>query len=304
MRHQLLWSEARLTTTDVAQHLISFGEFAAMYLFNWCNELWKIEDLKDFDDMFTQFADQMEVDGVDIKEVPLPENWLSIFKKREFVDDIDEASEIELNEGLLKKFLLFLFGELPRAKLIDSLRYNPDKANTPLDTDLLNHEKLNALSGEWLTSDFGKIFTFAQNLDQNKELPLFQTFYRRLQDDFGGKFKKTADNEPQNPNNRKRQVELFYETLPQVRRALANVPTYMVFDDHEITDDWNLCPLWRDRVLTTPLGRAVIRNGMLAFALFQGWGNDPLLYKKGKHKELLDLASQLLPPESKLNRLQ
>ncbi|MEQ1531143.1 MAG: hypothetical protein ABL925_17645, partial [Methylococcales bacterium] len=304
MRHQLLWSEARLTTTDVAQHLISFGEFAAMYLFNWCNELWDLNQLKDFDDMFTNFADQMEVDGVDIKEVQLPGNWQSIFKKRDFavpnknsVVHIDEASEIELNNDLLKNFLLFLFGELPRAKLIDSLRYDPDKDRKPLDTNLLNHEKLNALpEEEWLSLGFVEIFTFAQKLNET-ELRLFRTIYKRLQKDFGGKFKKTVDNDPQNPNNRKRQVELFYETLPQVRRALANVPTYMVFDDHEITDDWNLCPLWRDRVLTTPLGRAVIRNGMLAFALFQGWGNDPLLYKKGKHKQLLDYATQLFASE-------
>src|SRR4029450_14059731 len=67
----------------------------------------------------------------------------------------------------------------------------------------------------------------------------------------------------------------FRRTLPKVRRALANTPTYMIFDYHEITDDWYLNPIWRDRVLTNPLGRTIIRNGMLAYALFQGWGNDP-----------------------------
>ena len=41
----------------------------------------------------------------------------------------------------------------------------------------------------------------------------------------------------------------------KVRRALANVATYMIFDDHEVTDDWYLSPIWRDRVLTAPLGR-------------------------------------------------
>lgn len=313
MRHQLMWSEARLTTVDVDQHLISFGEFAAMYLFNWCNELWNLDELKDFDDMFTGFVNQLFVslkkdkDGK-VEDGVLRDNWISIFKKREFVVDIDEASEgkiddnsseRKIDDNLLKKFLLFLFGELPRAKLIDSLRYNPGSVNTPLDIDLLDHEKLNALSNaEWQSRGFVEIFTFAQKLDQ-PELRLFRTFYKRLQNNFGGKFKNATDNEPLNPNNRKRQVELFYETLPQVRRALANVPTYMVFDDHEITDDWNLCPLWRDRVLTTPLGRAVIRNGMLAFALFQGWGNDPLLYKNGKHKQLLDLANQLFAAGAK-----
>ena len=35
-------------------------------------------------------------------------------------------------------------------------------------------------------------------------------------------------------------VELFKAVLPQVRRVLANVPSLMIFDDHEITDDWNI----------------------------------------------------------------
>ena len=33
---------------------------------------------------------------------------------------------------------------------------------------------------------------------------------------------------------------IYAENLPFVRRALANVATYMIFDDHEVTDDWFL----------------------------------------------------------------
>ena len=47
----------------------------------------------------------------------------------------------------------------------------------------------------------------------------------------------------------------FYDALPRVRRALANVPTYMIFDDHDVTDDWNISRAWRDQVHTSPLGR-------------------------------------------------
>ena len=35
------------------------------------------------------------------------------------------------------------------------------------------------------------------------------------------------------------QLERARRVLPAVRRVLANIPTYMIFDDHEITDDWN-----------------------------------------------------------------
>ena len=43
-------------------------------------------------------------------------------------------------------------------------------------------------------------------------------------------------------------VEAWRDAVPKVARALANVPTYMIFDDHEITDDWYLSDRWRERV--------------------------------------------------------
>jgi phosphodiesterase/alkaline phosphatase D-like protein len=36
------------------------------------------------------------------------------------------------------------------------------------------------------------------------------------------------------------QLKCAYHVLPKVRRVLANIPTYMIFDDHDITDDWNI----------------------------------------------------------------
>jgi hypothetical protein len=67
----------------------------------------------------------------------------------------------------------------------------------------------------------------------------------------------------------------YRDALAAIRRVLANIPTYMIFDDHEITDDWYLNGQWCTNVLTTELGRAVIRNGLAAYTLFQAWGNDP-----------------------------
>ena len=70
-------------------------------------------------------------------------------------------------------------------------------------------------------------------------------------------------------------LEEFRSTLPQVRRALANIASYTICDDHEITDDWFLDGAWCQRVLASPLGRQIVRNGLLAYALFQAWGNTP-----------------------------
>ncbi len=67
----------------------------------------------------------------------------------------------------------------------------------------------------------------------------------------------------------------YRDVLPKVRRVLANVPTMMIFDDHEITDDWNLDLPWAQAVYGAPEGRRIITNGLLAYLLFQHWGNVP-----------------------------
>lgn len=90
-------------------------------------------------------------------------------------------------------------------------------------------------------------------------------------------------------------TKLYRRAVPFVRRALANVATYMIFDDHEITDDWNLTQQWRNQVNTSPLGRTIVRNGLVAYAMFQGWGNDPVRFAKNKGKKLLDAIEELMP---------
>jgi hypothetical protein len=87
----------------------------------------------------------------------------------------------------------------------------------------------------------------------------------------------------------------FRDGLPFVRRAMANIPTYMMIDDHDVTDDWNLNALWRDRVYPTPLGRAILRNGLMSYALFQAWGNDPAAFEAGANRTLLDEIEKACP---------
>ena len=86
-------------------------------------------------------------------------------------------------------------------------------------------------------------------------------------------------------------VEAFRAAVPKVARALANCATYMIMDDHEVTDDWNLNARWQNRVYTKALGRNVVRNAMMAYAVFQGWGNDPSAFTSGNNKDLLDQTS-------------
>ena len=67
----------------------------------------------------------------------------------------------------------------------------------------------------------------------------------------------------------------FVKPLLQVRRALAHVPTYMIFDDHDVTDDWNLTRGWEQEVYGNPLSKRMIGNALIGYLLCQGWGNAP-----------------------------
>ena len=71
------------------------------------------------------------------------------------------------------------------------------------------------------------------------------------------------------------QLQMFATVLPEVRRALANIPSYMICDDHEVTDDWNMTFDIAVKLHGDPLGRRILRNGIVAYSVCQHWGNVP-----------------------------
>lgn len=81
--------------------------------------------------------------------------------------------------------------------------------------------------------------------------------------------------------------------LWKVRRALANVPVYMICDDHDISDDWYLNRAWCTDVLSKPLGKRAVQNGLLAYAVFQAWGNTPEQFESGQTGGKLLQAAEL-----------
>ncbi|WP_017653238.1 hypothetical protein [Fortiea contorta] len=89
-----------------------------------------------------------------------------------------------------------------------------------------------------------------------------------------------------------RDLQQFIYTLGKVRRALANIPMYTIFDDHDVSDDWNLNQAWCLRVLGMPLGRRVVQNALLAYTVFQAWGNTPKQFAAGQNGEKLLAAAQ------------
>jgi hypothetical protein len=68
----------------------------------------------------------------------------------------------------------------------------------------------------------------------------------------------------------------FRSALPKVRRVLANIATYMVIDDHDVTDDFFMNRALCENFLgsdVAELGKRIHFDGMLAYAFFQAWGN-------------------------------
>src|SRR5256714_1312678 len=94
------------------------------------------------------------------------------------------------------------------------------------------------------------------------------------------------------------QLHEFRSTLAQVRRALANIATYMICDDHDVTDDWFLDGKWCQHVLGSELGQRIVRNGLLAYALFQAWGNTPDQFDEPHGTALLDAVNAWRGDES------
>jgi hypothetical protein len=83
------------------------------------------------------------------------------------------------------------------------------------------------------------------------------------------------------PERRKRyaleqtRIDGFKAGLGGVARAMAHLPCLMIFDDHDITDDWNLSAQWEETAYNHPFSKRIIGNALLAYMLCQGWGNNP-----------------------------
>ncbi|MGE5155429.1 MAG: alkaline phosphatase D family protein [Bdellovibrio bacteriovorus] len=85
-------------------------------------------------------------------------------------------------------------------------------------------------------------------------------------------------------------IAAFVAELPAVRRLLAHLPVAMIFDDHDITDDWNLSREWEEIAYGHPLSKRVIGNALIGYLINQGWGNRPESFDA----PLLDAVQQCL----------
>lgn len=231
LRKNVIMHDARMSTDDGENHCLAFGEFCAMYLLGWSNELWPDLPLIDSGKIFVPPA----------SAAAMPPIWA-------------------LHYGLID----------PR----------PDDVHVPTSVKADRNRKTLTVA----------------------DVTAIQKYF--LKDP-----SKSDGDQPKGYKIYRDDVEItttFIKGLPRVRRALANIPSYMIFDDHEISDDWNFSQIWKDRVTTSPLGRTILRNGLMAYTLFQGWGNDPKQFSEpvrdshggvadSPQKQLLGLIQQMFP---------
>ncbi|UII70640.1 alkaline phosphatase family protein [Pseudomonas sp. HN11] len=93
------------------------------------------------------------------------------------------------------------------------------------------------------------------------------------------------------------QIDRFRDGLPGAARVFAHLSTLMIFDDHDITDDWNLSAQWEETAYGHPFSKRIIGNALLAYLLCQGWGNQPDAFD-----ELID-QTQTLTAQAQANHL-
>ncbi|WP_103943857.1 alkaline phosphatase D family protein [Thermomonospora echinospora] len=66
---------------------------------------------------------------------------------------------------------------------------------------------------------------------------------------------------------------LAWRTDPAVRWLLSTVPTYTIFDDHDVRDDWNTSYTWREQMWALPWWRRRITGGLGSYWIYQHLGN-------------------------------
>ncbi|MFU8871158.1 alkaline phosphatase D family protein [Micromonospora sp. SL4-19] len=70
-------------------------------------------------------------------------------------------------------------------------------------------------------------------------------------------------------------TKLYLESWrdPEIRWLLSTVPSVMIFDDHEVIDDWNTSAAWRADMREQPWWAERIRSGLASYWVYQHLGN-------------------------------
>jgi hypothetical protein len=72
-------------------------------------------------------------------------------------------------------------------------------------------------------------------------------------------------------------TRLYHESWgePVMRWLLSTVPSAMIFDDHDVHDDWNTSKDWVEEMRAKPWWQERIEGAFMSYAIYQHWGNLP-----------------------------
>ncbi|WP_333748422.1 alkaline phosphatase D family protein [Streptomyces sp. IBSBF 2394] len=70
-------------------------------------------------------------------------------------------------------------------------------------------------------------------------------------------------------------TRLYYESWldPEVRWLLSTVPSCMIFDDHDVIDDWNTSAAWLAEMRATDWWQERLLSGLMSYWVYQQLGN-------------------------------
>jgi hypothetical protein len=70
-------------------------------------------------------------------------------------------------------------------------------------------------------------------------------------------------------------TQLYREawTDPPIRWLLSTVPSAMIFDDHDVIDDWNTSLEWVEEMRATDWWDRRVVGGFMSYIVYQHWGN-------------------------------
>ena len=70
-------------------------------------------------------------------------------------------------------------------------------------------------------------------------------------------------------------THLYYDSWgePEIRWLLSTVPSAMIFDDHDVHDDWNTSQAWVDKMKSTSWWDERITGGLMSYWIYQHLGN-------------------------------
>lgn len=60
---------------------------------------------------------------------------------------------------------------------------------------------------------------------------------------------------------------------PSIRWLLSTVPSAMIFDDHDVNDDWNISAAWIEKMRAKPWWEKRITSGLMSYWIYQHLGN-------------------------------